>query len=100
MINLNEVYDSAAIAVYTKNDKSNSIPDLGLAFWPNKRKTSIDLKWIKTANGPPGDIGSPNLSFQNPAHAKTPFRQSSLSFHVLDVPFDEWALCPSAPIWL
>ena len=35
MIKINEVYDSAAIAVHVKNDKSNAIPYLGAAFWPN-----------------------------------------------------------------
>lgn len=51
MIKIGEVYDSAAIAVHVKNEKSNAIPYLGTAFWTNKRKASIDLKWIKTANG-------------------------------------------------
>ena len=73
MINLNEVYDSAAIAVYTKNDKSNSIPDLGLAFWPNKRKTSIDLKWIKTANGLPVSLAPSNFDAKATIRARKGF---------------------------
>lgn len=73
MINLSEVYDSAAIAVYTKNDKSNSIADLGLAFWPNKRKSSIDLKWIKTHNGLPVSLAPSNFDAKATIRARKGF---------------------------
>ena len=73
MINLSEVYDSAAIAVYVKNDKSNSIADLGLAFWPNKRKASIDLKWIKTYNGLPVSLAPSNFDAKATIRARKGF---------------------------
>lgn len=61
MINISDVYSSSAIAVFTQNDKSNSIPDLGLAFWPNERKASIELGFIKAANGLPVSLAPSNF---------------------------------------
>lgn len=73
MIKISEVYDSAAIAVYVKNDKSNAIPYLGTAFWPNKRKASIDLKWIKTANGLPVSLAPSNFDAKATIRARKGF---------------------------
>lgn len=73
MIKISEVYDSAAIAVYVKNDKSNAIPYLGQAFWPNERRTSIDLKWIKTANGLPVSLAPSNFDAKSTIRARKGF---------------------------
>lgn len=73
MIKIGEVYDSAAVAVHVKNDKSNAIPYLGTAFWPNKRKASIDLKWIKTANGLPVSLAPSNFDAKATIRARKGF---------------------------
>lgn len=73
MIRINEVYDSAAIAVHVKNEKSNSIPYLGQAFWPNERKASIDLKWIKTSNGLPVSLVPSNFDAKATIRARKGF---------------------------
>lgn len=73
MIKISEVYDSAAIAVHVKNDKSNAIPYLGTAFWPNERKASIDLKWIKTANGLPVSLAPSNFDAKATIRARKGF---------------------------
>lgn len=74
MIKINDVYDSAAIAVYVKNEKSNAIPYLGTAFWPNERKASIDLKWIKTANGLPVSLAPSNFDAKATIRARKGFK--------------------------
>lgn len=74
MIKINDVYDSAAIAVYVKNEKSNAIPYLGTAFWPNKRKASIDLKWIKTSNGLPVSLAPSNFDAKATIRARKGFK--------------------------
>jgi hypothetical protein len=73
MIKISEVYDSAAIAVHVKNDKSNAIPYLGQAFWPNERRASIDLKWIKTANGLPVSLAPSNFDAKATIRARKGF---------------------------
>lgn len=48
---LSEVFNSSSIAMYQSEVASNRIPFLGEAFFPNKKKMGIDLKWIKAHKG-------------------------------------------------
>jgi len=47
----NDVFTAKSIAFRLTNDKSNTIPYMGEAFFPVKRKAGIDLRWIKAHNG-------------------------------------------------
>lgn len=73
MIKISDVYDSAAIAVHVKNEKSNAIPYLGQAFWPNERRASIELNWIKTANGLPVSLAPSNFDAKSTIRARKGF---------------------------
>lgn len=73
MINLSDVYDSAAVGVYVKKDKNAAIPDLGLAFWPNERKASIDLKFIRAANDMPVSLAPSNFDAKATIRARKGF---------------------------
>lgn len=48
---VNEVIDSRSIALAATSEASNDIPYMGLAFFPEEKKTGLDLKWIKTHKG-------------------------------------------------
>lgn len=48
---LTDVFSAEAVAIRQTSDPSNQMAYAGLAFWPNKKKTGIDLKWIKTHKG-------------------------------------------------
>lgn len=48
---LTDVFSAEAVAIRQTSDPSNLTEYAGLAFWPNKKKTGIDLKWIKTHKG-------------------------------------------------
>ena len=48
---VNEVVNSQSIALAATSDASNDIPYMGLAFFPEDKKTGLDLKWIKTHKG-------------------------------------------------
>ena len=48
---VNEVVDTKAIALAATNDASNDIPYLGLQWCPEKKKSGLDLKWMKTHKG-------------------------------------------------
>jgi len=74
MIKISEVYDSAAIAVYQKNEKSNEIPPLGEAFFPNERKASIDIKEIKTASGLPVSLAPSNFDAKSTIRTRKGFK--------------------------
>ncbi len=48
---LSDVYNTTAIAAYFTETQSNKIPFLGEAYFPNKKKMGIDLKWLKSHKG-------------------------------------------------
>lgn len=48
---ISEVYNAPAIAAYMTEAQSNKIPFLGEAYFPNKKKMGIDIKWYKTHKG-------------------------------------------------
>ncbi len=46
-----EIFNTKAIAAYMTEAQSNKIPFLGEAYFPNKKKMGIDLKWLKSHKG-------------------------------------------------
>ena len=48
---ISEIFNTQAIAAYFTEAQSNKIPFLGEAFFPNKKKMGIDLKWLKAHKG-------------------------------------------------
>lgn len=46
-----DVFSAEAVAYRETVDASNNIAFAGAAFFPNKKKTGIDLKWIKSHKG-------------------------------------------------
>lgn len=58
---VNEVVDSKAIALAATQDASNDIPHLGLQWFPEKKKSGLDLKWIKTHKGLPVSLKPSNF---------------------------------------
>lgn len=58
---VNEVVNTASIAQVATNDVSNQIPYLGLQWFPEKKKSGLDLKWIKTHSGLPVSLAPSNF---------------------------------------
>lgn len=58
---VNEVVNSKSIALAATNNPSNRIPYLGLQWFPEKKKSGLDLKWIKTHKGLPVSLAPSNL---------------------------------------
>ena len=58
---VNEVVDTKAIALAATNEASNDIPYLGLQWFPEKKKSGLDLKWIKTHKGLPVSLKPSNF---------------------------------------
>ena len=52
-MNIREVYSSKAIALRHNEVASNKQAYLGKGLFPTKKKTGLDLKWIKTSKGLP-----------------------------------------------
>lgn len=48
---VNELVTSESIALAATNDARNEIPYLGLQWFPEEKKTGMDLKWVKTHRG-------------------------------------------------
>jgi hypothetical protein len=58
---VNEVVDSKSIALAATNNASNDIPYLGLQWFPEAKKSGLDLKWIKTHKGLPVSLAPSNF---------------------------------------
>lgn len=58
---VNEVVNSASIAQVATENASNQIPYLGLNWFPEKKKSGLDLKWIKTHKGLPVSLKPSNF---------------------------------------
>lgn len=58
---VNEVVNSKSIALAATNNPSNRIPYLGLQWFPEKKKSGLDLKWIKTHKGLPVSLAPSNF---------------------------------------
>lgn len=58
---VNEVLNAASIAQVATEDASNQIPYLGLNWFPEKKKSGLDLKWIKTHKGLPVSLKPSNF---------------------------------------
>ena len=58
---VNEVVNSASIALAATEDANNKIPYLGLNWFPEKKKSGLDLKWIKTHKGLPVSLKPSNF---------------------------------------
>lgn len=58
---LKDIFTASAVAIYHANVPSNSIPYLGAALFPAKKKMGLDLKWIKTRAGLPVSLAPSNF---------------------------------------
>ena len=58
---VNEVVNSASIALSATQDASNDIPYLGLNWFSEKKKSGLDLSWIKTHKGLPVSLKPSNF---------------------------------------
>lgn len=48
---ITDIYDSQAVAVRRSQDPSNAMGFAGKAFFPNKKKVGLSIKWVKTYKG-------------------------------------------------
>ena len=58
---VNEVINAASIAAVATEDDSNQIPYLVLNWFGEKKKSGLDLKWIKTHKGLPISLAPSNF---------------------------------------
>lgn len=58
---VNEVVDSPSIVRIATEEASNKTPYLGLNWFPEKKKSGLDLKWIKTHKGLPVSLKPSNF---------------------------------------
>ena len=60
-MNIRDAYNAKAIAVRHTEAASNKQAYLGAGLFPNKKKTGLDLKWIKTHSGLPVSLAPSNF---------------------------------------
>ena len=58
---VSEVVNAASIARVATENASNQIPYLGLQWFPEKKKSGLDLKWIRSHKGLPVSLAPSNF---------------------------------------
>lgn len=58
---VNEVVDSKSIALAATENSSNAIPYLGQRWFPERKQSGLDLKWVKTHKGLPVSLKASNF---------------------------------------
>ena len=51
MLQITDIFDSAAVALNRTENASNRMPFVGQAFFPNRKKLGNSIKWVKTHKG-------------------------------------------------
>ena len=73
---VNEVVNSASIAQMATTDASNDIPYLGLNWFPEKKKSGLDLKWIKTSKGLPVSLAPSAFDTRSTIRSREGFKMT------------------------
>ena len=75
-MNIREVYSSKAIALRHTEVASNKQPYLGLGLFPRKKKTGLDLKWIKTSKGLPVSLAASAFDTRSTIRSREGFKMT------------------------
>ena len=75
-MNIREVYSSKAIALRHTEVASNKQPYLGLGLFPRKKKTGLDLKWIKTSKGLPVSLAPSAFDTRSTIRSREGFKMT------------------------
>ena len=72
-MNMSELFSAASIAVQWNGAASNRIPYLGTQFFPAKKKTGLDLKWIRGNKGLPVSLAPSNFDAKSTLRSREDF---------------------------
>ena len=75
-MNIREVYSSKAIALRHTEVASNKQPYLGLGLFPRKKKTGLDLRWIKTSKGLPVSLAPSAFDTRSTIRSREGFKMT------------------------
>ena len=75
-MNIREVYSSKAIALRHTEVASNKQAYLGLGLFPRKKKTGLDLKWIKTSKGLPVSLAPSAFDTRSTIRSREGFKMT------------------------
>ncbi len=74
---ITDIYDSQAVAARRTQDPSNAMGFVGKAFFPNRKKLGLSLKWIKTHKGLNAILKPSNFDAIPMIRAREGFKQES-----------------------
>ena len=75
-MNIRDAYSSKAIALRHNEVASNKQPYLGKGFFPTKKKTGLDLKWIKTSKGLPVSLAASAFDTKSTIRSREGFKMT------------------------
>lgn len=75
-MNIRDAYSSKAIALRHNEVASNKQAYLGKGLFPNKKKTGLDLKWIKTSKGLPVSLAPSAFDTRSTIRSREGFKMT------------------------
>ena len=75
-MNIRDAYSSKAIALRHNEVASNKQPYLGKGLFPSKKKTGLDLKWIKTSKGLPVSLAPSAFDTKSTIRSREGFKMT------------------------
>lgn len=72
-MNISELFTAKSVAVNWNEAASNRIPYLGTMFFPAKKKTGLDLSWIKGNKGLPVSLAPSNFDAKSTLRSREDF---------------------------
>lgn len=75
-MNIREAYSSKAIAIRHNEVASNKQAYLGKGLFPSKKKTGLDLKWIKTSKGLPVSLAPSAFDTKSTIRSREGFKMT------------------------
>jgi hypothetical protein len=73
-MNIRDAFDAKSIALNRTEVKSNQIEYLGAGLFPAKKKTGLDLKWIKTHKGLAVSLAPSNFDAKSTIRSRSGFK--------------------------
>ena len=75
-MNIRDAYSSKAIALRHNEVASNKQAYLGKGLFPAKKKTGLDLKWIKTSKGLPVSLAPSAFDTRSTIRSREGFKMT------------------------
>lgn len=91
MVRIQDIISAPAIAAYATEDIQGRAPYMGLAFFPNRKLMSFDIKWLRTHKGLNAALMPSNFDAIPTVRSREGFKvqNAEMAFYRESMPVDE-----------